>query len=124
AVPLLPREDLRVTPTGRTADLPGAGTAFTLNRDRAEELRAARERAADADPARHAASVVSAARKLSAYRDPGEPAEPLFTGRFRRDGYSVERHILEREGGYPVPYLLALPAGEGPHPVVVYVHSE
>lgn len=120
AVTVLPDSALRVTRTGLVTTSLNAGTSFTLNRRDAERLRAAREAAARAD-AGYPAAAVRAARGLSGYRDPGQPRDALFMGRYHRVGYSIEKYILPSAAGYPIPFLLMLPDGGARHPALVYL---
>jgi cephalosporin-C deacetylase-like acetyl esterase len=115
--------ELQVTSTGQVSTSLGGKSAFDLTRatatGQAEALKRARA-AADSKPER----AVEAARSLSGYREPGEPMEPLFMGRYQRPGYAVEKYVIPVEGGYPVPYLLMVPGTPGPHPAVIYLHPE
>ncbi|WP_245189348.1 alpha/beta hydrolase family protein [Lunatimonas salinarum] len=53
--------------------------------------------------------LVNTAQDLSGYVAPKHPAESMMVGRFQRDGYSVEKHLMKGEGDYWIPYLLLKP---------------
>jgi hypothetical protein len=53
--------------------------------------------------------VLNSARKLSGYREPDKNDQPVFSGRFRKDGISIEKYYVKGEGDYVIPYLLTVP---------------
>jgi len=67
--------------------------------------------------------LVEKTRSLSGYETPREAPETVFTGRFRRDGYSVEKYIIDASGDIPLPSLVFTPEGGGKHPAVLFVSS-
>jgi len=101
-------EELRVTPTGQIASSLKGETVFTINRQEAmkclSELNSKRK-----DFNGSVDKILNSARKLSGYRDPGVPEEPVFTGRIRKTGYAIEKYFIEGESGYVIPFLLAIP---------------
>jgi dienelactone hydrolase len=111
---------LRVTETGQVATSLHAETSFSLNLRDAEAPAATRGRHSPLDE-EYASRTVASAKRLSGYRDPGTAETPLFMGRNRREGYSIEKYVLRGEGDYPIPYLLFLPDDHRPHPAVVYL---
>lgn len=114
--------ELQVTPTGQVVTSLGGKSEFDLARAAAAPRVEALQRAR-ADES-YLERALQAARALSGYRDPGEPAEPIFVGRYQRSGYAVEKYILPVEGGYPTPFLLMVPNTAGPHPAVIYLHPD
>jgi hypothetical protein len=122
-VEIMPFEELNVTPTGQLATSLMGETVFSLNRaearKRLDELERRRSR-----PESHRSAVLAAARELSGYRAPGPAEEAVFTGRWQRDGYSVEMYFIRGEGNYAIPFLVFVPGGGGPHPAVVYLHAD
>jgi hypothetical protein len=115
-------QDLQKTPTGQLSTSLGGETIFSLNLKDAvqvlEKLRSSR-----ADSGSHTGKVLAAARKLSGYREPAATDEPVFTGRIRRDGYTVEKYFLKGEGDYVIPYLLFIPPSHNDNGVI-YLHPE
>ena len=114
-VQILSEEELRVTRTGQVSTSLGGETVFSLNhreaQRRLEALQADRQ-----DRARDPDGAVASARSLSGYRAPSGASAPVFAGRYRREGYAVEKYFVRGEGDYPVPYLLMVPErpnGEG-----------
>jgi cephalosporin-C deacetylase-like acetyl esterase len=122
-VEIMPFEELNVTPTGQVATSLRGETVFSLNREEARKRLGELERLR-ARPEFHRAAVLASAEKLSGYRAPGPGQEAVFTGRWQRDGYSVEMHFIPGEGNYVVPFLVFVPGGGGAHPAVIYLHPE
>jgi len=118
-----PAEELRVTETGQLATSLGGETVFSLNlaetRPLLESLETSR-----ADPETHLPRVAEEARRLSGWREPAGGPEAVFTGRWPREGYSVETWFLEGEGDYAVPFLLFVPDEAASLPATVYLHPE
>ena len=122
-VEIMPFEELNVTPTGQLATSLGGETVFSLNRaearKRLDDLERLRSR-----PESYRSAVLASARELSGYRAPGPGHEAVFTGRWQRDGYSVEMYFIQGEGRYVIPFLVFVPGGVGPHPAVIYLHPD
>jgi dienelactone hydrolase len=120
---LLTPEELRVTPTGQVAtSLEGEGF-FSLARGAGRLLRSQLDDRRRTLP-QHLVQVLSDARQLSGYESPQEPRVPILAGTYQRSGYVLEKYVIEGERDYPVPYLLTVPAGAGPHRAVVYLHPQ
>lgn len=122
-VELMPFEELNVTPTGQLATSLEGQTVFSLNRAEARARQAELDRLRSR-PESHRSEILASARRLSGYRAPGPATEAVFTGRWRREGYSVEMYFVEGEGNYVIPFLVFVPGTGGAHPAVVYLHPE
>ncbi|MGQ9619892.1 MAG: alpha/beta hydrolase family protein [Bacteroidales bacterium] len=113
-------DELKVTSKGQVSLEYSGETVFSLNRKRAEELEK------KLDQIRTGAEdyfkdVVTAARRLSGFREPEKFVEPVFTGRFVKKGYSVEKYFIKGEGDYVIPFLLFIP--EKPvNRCLIYLH--
>jgi hypothetical protein len=67
------------------------------------------------------AGVVKSAKQLSGYREPVKSNEPVFTGRFQKEGYTIEKYFVKGEGDYVIPYLLMKPENSN-HKALIYLH--
>jgi cephalosporin-C deacetylase-like acetyl esterase len=123
AVEIMPFGELNATPTGQVATSLGGETVFSLNRAEARARLAGLDRLRSR-PESHLSEMLASARRLSGYRAPGPNQEAVFTGRWQRDGYSVEMSFIQGEGNYVVPFLVFVPGGGGTHPAVIYLHPE
>jgi dienelactone hydrolase len=122
-VTYLSREELRVTTTGQVMKDLGGESIFSLNlkqvRDDLEALRKKR-RVSNRKPD----DIVARAVMLSGYRRPDPKRTAVFTGRYQREGYTIEKYFIRGEGDYPLPFLLVKPNDPGPFPVILYLHDD
>lgn len=107
--PLATEAELHCTPEGQV----GGTDVFTLNRERAASVWAAR-----------AADPVGDARRLSGYRAPAAAPVATHYGTIRKAGYTIEKFVYESEAGIRVPAILAVPDGAGKRAAVLYVHGD
>jgi len=119
-VKTLTAEEMQVTTTGQVSSSLGGETVFSLNRKEAEklvnELQSSRN-----DLTRHLPEVLNSAKKLSGYQEPSEINEPVFTGRFQREGYVIEKYFVKGEGNYVIPYMLMIPTKPN-NKGIIYLH--
>ena len=115
----LPREDLLVTSTGQVADSLGGKTVFDLLGPHTQRAIDALQEARRTQVGTDSQHFQNRARVLSGYVPP-RPDDSVWTGRSQFDGYTLEKHFLAGPD-YPLPFLLFLPEGPGPHPAVVYL---
>ena len=47
--------------------------------------------------------------------------EPVFSGRYRKDGYVIEKYFIKGEGNYIIPYLLMIPSDPSAK-ALIYLH--
>jgi cephalosporin-C deacetylase-like acetyl esterase len=118
----LTKEELMVTPTGQVSTSYMGETVYSLNH-RFAELLENRLNILRKDPSAFLPGAVSSARRISGYKEPGPVAEPVFTGRIIKNGYSVEKYFIRGEGDYIVPYLLFIPE-ERSKKSMIYLHPE
>ncbi|MCK9618583.1 MAG: acetylxylan esterase [Lentimicrobiaceae bacterium] len=119
-VKTLTAEELQVTPTGQVSTSLGGETIFSLNRKEAEKLVINLQTSRN-DLTMHLQDVLNSAKKLSGYLKPTEINEPVFTGRFQREGYVIEKYFLKGEGNYVIPYLLLIPSKPN-NKALIYLH--
>jgi hypothetical protein len=124
-VEIIPEEELLVTPTGQLSTYLEAENVFSMNKKEAESLIERLERAREAMED-HLAKVQTEAQKISGYRRPvGANVDPLFNGRYQRDGYSVGKYAIRGEEEYRIPLLLFVPEGsQERYPALLYLHPE
>jgi cephalosporin-C deacetylase-like acetyl esterase len=119
----LTREELKVTRTGQVTTALDSKTVFDLNRETVEpllnELQKSRSDLAD-----HLEDTRSAAQNLSGYQPPTDVGKAIFLGRHQRSEYTIEQYFLEREGDYPIPFLVLKPQGENRKGAVIYLHPD
>jgi len=116
-------EDLQVTPTGQIASSLGGETVFSINKVETQRLIEKIEESRK-NIKTHLDMVIKKAKELSGYAIPYGENNPVFRGRYQRDGYCVEMYALQGEGDYVVPLLLFIPHNGGKFPAVIYIHPE
>lgn len=104
----LSQQDLQVTPTGQLATSLKTETIFSLNKTHTEQLLSKLQNARQ-DLNSHLKRVTQEAKYLSGYWTPLWVDKPVFTGRFQKEGYVIEKYFLKGEGDYVIPYLLLKP---------------
>ncbi len=122
-VELLEPEELHVTPTGQLSTSLGGETVFSHNKKFAQKLIGKIEESRRNIQV-HLDKVRKKAKELSGYAVPYDECEPVFRGRYQRDGYSVEMYALRGEGDYVIPLLLMIPDRVGKFPAVIYIHPK
>ena len=111
--PLATETELQCTTTGQVSTALGGESVFTLNQQRAAQLRAAA-------PAK--AQVLEAARKLSGYQPIAGVPPVTGYGTLHKKGYRLEKFVYESEPGMQIPAVLAIPeGGSGKRAAVIYV---
>ena len=101
-------KELQKTSTGQLSTSLGGETVFSLNRKEAEKM-VSKLQASRAKFPEYLTGVLNSAKKLSGYIAPQMVQDPVFTGRFQKEGYVVEKYFVKGEGNYVIPYLLMIP---------------
>jgi cephalosporin-C deacetylase-like acetyl esterase len=119
-------DDLRCTETGQVSLSLGGETIFSINL--AEARRVKPKRAAINTPEdlrRFQTEIRAQVQRLTAFEKPaGKPNTRSF-GEIARDGYRIEKLLIEGDPGMAIPALLFKPDGAGPRRrVILYVHED
>ncbi|MEX0704547.1 MAG: acetylxylan esterase [Planctomycetales bacterium] len=114
--------DLRCTPHGQVLRLPGERSSFDINVERERRLaeaRTARWKAASPEELRRAIRKTAGVRPLDELPQP----KVRKAGVVEREGYRIEKLVLDADDGVPLPALLFVP----PQPkrdAWLYLHGE
>ncbi|MEO6188923.1 MAG: alpha/beta hydrolase family protein [Ginsengibacter sp.] len=119
-VNILTPKELQVTETGQVSTSLKGETVFSLNRKAAERL-VYKLQSSRKNFTEHTNNVLASAKKLSGYQQPKLASEPVFTGRFQKDGYVIEKYFIKGGDDYVIPYLLMKPANSN-HKALLYLH--
>jgi cephalosporin-C deacetylase-like acetyl esterase len=121
ALALNAEKDLQVTQGGQVVPELKGRTVWDFNLDEARRLAPEREAFWRDNPKDKCLAEV---RRLAGIRTPaGKPAAKSL-GTVRRNGYTIEKLLIERPDEVPVPALLFLPEQrEGKHPAILYVNG-
>jgi hypothetical protein len=120
SVRLLTPDEMKVTATGQVSTSFAGETVFSLNLKEADRLEA-KLKSARSDPGKYLPAVLLSAKRLSGYHEPSVTGQPVFSGRYRKDGYVIEKYFIKGEGNYIIPYLLMIPAEPG-EKALIYLH--
>ena len=100
--------ELQKTSTGQLSTSLGGESLYSLNRNDAEKMLDNLQSSRKNFPA-YLGKVLTTARELSGFTEPDIVQEPVFTGRFQRENYVIEKYFLPLREGYVIPYLLMIP---------------
>jgi dienelactone hydrolase len=121
-VKLLTAEELQVTPTGQVSTSYNSETVYSLNKKESEKLES-KLNLFRQNLTENRESMLNSAKRLSGYQQPVKGAEPVFMGRFQRNGYKIEKYFVKGEGDYVIPYLLFKPDYPNKK-ALLYLHPE
>jgi len=116
-------EELQVTSTGQVANSLGGESVFSINKVAAEELWSSLKSSRQ-DLPRHLEKVREAAPRICGYQESDSQPNAIYTGRYQREGYVIEKYCIQGEADYPIPFLLMLPDAAEKHPVVLYLSPQ
>ncbi|MCF8336048.1 MAG: acetylxylan esterase, partial [Bacteroidales bacterium] len=121
-VEYLTPEELTVTETGQVLTSRKGRSTFQINKEKAEKhitaLKDRRKSGADT-----VKSILPTIKKLSGFMSPQTKHDPVCTGRYVREDYTIEKYFVNGTGRYKIPYLLFRPQNAtGKLPVVLYLH--
>ena len=123
-VTILDPQELQITPTGQVAtSYPDAATVISLNIKETQKL-IGNIHESRKSVNQHLTKVRIAAAGLSGYVEPSAGINPVFRGRYQRNGYAVEMYALRGEGDYVIPVLLFVPSSGNRFPGIIYVHPK
>jgi cephalosporin-C deacetylase-like acetyl esterase len=116
-------ETLFCTPDGQVSTSLGGETVFTLNRSRAQRLKAARPRLTDAGRlAAHQTRIRRAAIERSGFKPASGELKIRPYGSMARTGFRIDKLVYETDPGVSIPALLYLPEnGASRKPAAVIV---
>ena len=116
-------EELNSTKTGQISTSLGGETVFSINKKLAEKnlRKIIEDRSNNVD---HLRKVITEAKELSGYRKPEGIEDVVFTGRYHREGYTIDKYFIPGEDGdYPIPFLLFIPKENKGDPIL-YLNSD
>jgi len=113
-------EELQKTTTGQLSTSLNGETIFSLNRKESEKLVSQLQNKRSTSPDGISGTVIPA-KNLSGFREPSDVNDPVFTGRFQRENYVIEKYFVKGEGDYVIPYLLMIP-DKSNNKAVIYLH--
>jgi dienelactone hydrolase len=117
----IPKEDLKITPTGQISTSYNGETVFSINARESSELIGKLE-ISRTETDRHLIKVKKEAAALAGYDEQKAQDGSVFRGAYQRDGYRIEMYSLIGNGNYVIPVLMFVPDQAGKKPAVVYLN--
>ncbi len=114
---------LTVTTTGQILTSLGGISLSEISKHESQELLDQLEQSRK-NISEHLLKVNKMAGKLSGYKDPEKEGDLVFRGRYKREGYSIEKYVLSGENKYVIPMILAVPDTGSIHPAIIYLNPE
>jgi len=122
-VKIIPPSYLQITKTGQLATSLKSETIFSLNKkivekklENLEELR----KEYKCTPVK----VVEVAENISAFNEPKEFGNPVFSGRYVNKTYILEKYLIDGSGSYKLPVVLYRPVNNRKNEVVVLLDDK
>ncbi len=107
-VEVLPQEELWVTETGQIVSSLKGESVFSLNRSAVQNQVESLEKKR-ADEVGHLEKLKSLAARHSGFEYPDKFGKSVFSGRFVKPEYQLEKYLLEGSGDYVLPVVLLKP---------------
>jgi hypothetical protein len=122
-VELLNPEQLQVTVTGQVVTALKGATVFSLNKERVQQQIAHLDlKRTESDG--FLEDIPELAARHSGFHYPEQFGKPVFSGRFVKPDYVIEKYLVEGSGEYMLPVLLLKPHKRVVHEIVMMVHTE
>lgn len=107
-VQIIPEIELQVTKTGQVATSMAAETLYSLNK-KIVEGQVERLMAARTNSEKHLEQISEAAMRISGFDSPGQFGSPVFSGRYVKPAYILEKYLIPGSGDYMLPAALFIP---------------
>ena len=101
-------ESLQVTSSGQIVESLGGESVFSLNRKIVEKQVSAL-RDARSNPDKHLKDLPSEVAQLSGFEYPQKFGHAVFSGRYVKSGYILEKYLIPGSGDYMLPVVLLKP---------------
>ncbi len=122
-VEFLTAEELKVTTTGQVSTSLGGRTVFDFNsaetKKLIDKLENSRKSLSD-----HLQKVKCSAKMLSGYIHSDRTPKSMFIGRYKHEGYCIEKYVINGEGKCVIPLILAIPTDMKKHPAMIYIRPD
>ncbi len=122
-VEFLSMEELQVTKTGQMATSLKGETMYSLNKKVVQEQLSSLKSSRKSIDA-HLAKTRQSAISISGFSFPEEYGLPVFSGRMNREGYKVEKYLIDGSGEYKLPLVLFTPEKGSNDELVLLLHEK
>jgi len=115
--------ELQVTETGQVATSMTGETMFSLNKKKVENQESILE-TARVDYEKHLAQVHETAKRISGFEHPGQFGSPVFSGRYVKMDYVLEKYLIPGSGEYMLPAALFMPIKNKKSEIILLLDDE
>lgn len=122
-VDIVPEEDLQVTKTGQLFTSVNGETMHSLNKKVVEKQLSSLENSR-MNIEEHLSNVPDAAIKLSGFSYPNKFGAGIFSGRYIKEKYKLEKYLLPGSGDYMLPLAMFIPVENNKNEVVLILHEK
>ena len=120
----IPNEDeLQVSTKGQLAYYKDAQSVFTLNRKIAETQKFLLDKSR-LDQYAHIKDIPVNAAKYAGINIPASFEQPVFSGRFVKPDYIIEKYLIPGSGDYVLPAIFLTPLTQKKNKTILYLDSE
>jgi Acetyl xylan esterase (AXE1) len=116
-------EDLQVTKTGHVVGSLNGESVFSLNKAIVEKQLISLE-TSRTDQSRHLKKIPSAAARYSGFEQPVSFGKPVFSGRYVKAAYTMEKYLLPGSGDYALPVILFRPEVKFKNELILIVNTD
>jgi cephalosporin-C deacetylase-like acetyl esterase len=118
-IPTIEEKKLYSTVTGQVVTSGSKSIYDCIKEDSRDAIKSLESSRLDIDA--HTEKVKNTYISLSGFNPNDKTLEVIFTGRFQREGYTIERIIIDSEDEIPIPVLVFVPDGGGKFPAILYL---
>jgi hypothetical protein len=116
-------KELQITQTGQIVSSIGGQSVLSLNQqivdNHSKALNTSRSNTKE-----HLGSLLENVKKHSGFSYPEKFEAPVFSGRFNKPEYTLEKYLLAGSGEYQLPLVLIKPLKDSKDKLVMYVHTD
>lgn len=122
-VEVIDQEELKVTKTGQLLSSFNGETVFSLNKSIVDEQIKKLQRSRN-NIEKHLENLPSVAENISGYEAPDNFGKPIFSGRYVKPDYIMEKYLIPGSGDYVLPAILLKPIQSTNKKLVLMMDTE
>lgn len=116
-------KELQITQTGQIVSSLGGQSVLSLNQQIVENHSKALN-ISRSNPKEHLDGLLENVKKYSGFNYPEEFGTPVFSGRYNKPTYSLEKYLIAGSGDYQLPIVLIKPLKESKNKLIMNLHSD
>lgn len=122
-VATIPPEDLWVTETGQLATSLEGETLYSLNkRIVGKQVSALKSKRTNSKE--HLSGIQTAVAEISGFSFPAQNDDNIFSGRYVKSNYRLEKYLIPGSGDYMIPLVLFVPSENNKREAILMLHAK